>query len=80
MKRKERISIKNNLLTLIPFIAAVGCLVAYNIIGCEVAPDGTLLESFFLIPMSYLFIAIGITAGIVSFFRKGKKSDKNKDN
>ncbi len=67
---------KKNLLILIPFILAVGCFIAYNIIGSEVAPDGTLIEPFFLIPMTYLFMLIGIIASIVSFFRNSKKSDK----
>ncbi|MGF7056960.1 hypothetical protein HNR33_000627 [Brassicibacter mesophilus] len=52
-------------------------MVTYNIIGQEVAPDGTLVEPFFLIPLSYLFIAIGIVVGlsisIVSFYRNTKK-------
>ena len=68
---------KKKFLILIPFIMAIGCIVALNIIGSEVAPDGTLLEPFYLIPMSYIFMAIGIilvlTVKIVSFFRKSKK-------
>lgn len=68
---------KKKFLLLIPFIIGIGCMVAFNIIGSEVAPDGTLLEPFYLIPMSFLFMAIGIilvlTVNIVSFFRKSKK-------
>ncbi|CAH2215406.1 DUF3955 domain-containing protein [Tepidibacter aestuarii] len=67
---------KKNLLTLIPFIIGFGCFIAYNIIGSEVAPDGTLIEPFGLIPLGYLFIFIGIIASIVSFFSKYKKSYK----
>ncbi|MBW9158458.1 DUF3955 domain-containing protein [Clostridium sp. FP2] len=69
---------KKKYLTLIPFIIGAACMVAYNIIGSEVAPDGTLLEPFYLIPMSYLFLAIGIilvpAVSIVSFSRNSKKN------
>ena len=68
---------KKKFLVLIPFIIGIACMVAFNIIGSEVAPDGTLLEPFYLIPMSFLFMVIGIilvlTVNIVSFFRKSKK-------
>jgi len=71
---------KKYLLALISFVLGICCLVTYNIIGSEVAADGTLIESFFLIPMSYLFMAIGIILGlsvsIVSFYRKTKKFEK----
>ncbi|MGH4121503.1 MAG: DUF3955 domain-containing protein [Clostridium sp.] len=71
---------KKKYLTLIPFIIGGGCMIAYSIIGSEVAPDGTLLEPFYLIPMSFLFLAIGIilvlSVSIVSFFRKSKKSHR----
>lgn len=71
-------AMKKYLFTLIPFFIGVSCMVTYNIIGQEVAPDGTLVEPFFLIPLSYLFIAIGIVVGlsvsIVSFYRNTKKA------
>lgn len=71
---------KKYLLALIPFIAGIGCWLAYAIIGSEVAPDGTLLEPFFLIPFGYLFTAIGMLLGVavsaVSLFRDPRKSDK----
>lgn len=71
---------KKYILSLISFVIGIGCLVAYNIIGAEVAYDGTLIEPFFLIPMSYLFLAIGIIWGIavsiLQFFRKPKKVTK----
>lgn len=65
---------KKYLLALISFIVGIGCLVTYNIIGSEVAPDGTLIEPFFLIPMGYLFVAIGIIVSIVLFYRNTKKN------
>ncbi|GIP32086.1 hypothetical protein J2TS4_12960 [Paenibacillus sp. J2TS4] len=62
------------------FILGIGCLVAHSIIGAEVAPDGTLIESFFLIPTGYFLVAVGIiiwiVAGTVSHFRNPKISDK----
>ena len=45
---------------LLPFLAGFTCLLAYQLIGSELAPDGTLLESFYLIPMGYSFLGIGI--------------------
>ncbi|WP_157843651.1 DUF3955 domain-containing protein, partial [Clostridium botulinum] len=39
---------KKYILSIIPFVLAMGCVMAYNIIGSEVAPDGTLIEPFFL--------------------------------
>ncbi len=46
---------KKYLLNLIPFILTALCFVAYNLIGSEVLPDGTLSEPFFLIPISWFF-------------------------
>ena len=67
---------KKKFLILIPFIIGIGCMVAYSIIGSEIATDGTLLEPFYLIPMGYLFFAIGIilvlAVNIVPFFHKCK--------
>ena len=72
---------KKYLLALIPFIGGIGCWVAYAIIGSEVAPDGTLLEPFFLIPFGYLFMATGMLLGVAviawSLFRNPKKLDKS---
>lgn len=51
---------KKNYLTLIPFILSFACIAAFNVIGSEVAPDGTLIEPFFLIPIAWLFFFIGI--------------------
>ena len=62
---------KKYLLALIPFIIGIGCLVTYAIIRSEIAPDGTLLEPFFLIPMGYLFVAIGIILGLVKGIHRG---------
>lgn len=70
---------KKNIPALMSLIIGIGCFVTYSIIGSEVAADGTLLEPFFLIPIGYLFLAIGIIFGlavsIASFFRKPQKTD-----
>lgn len=58
---------KKNLLYSIPFLIAIGCLVIFNIIGSEVATDGTLIDPFFLIPTFWLFSFIGILALIFKF-------------
>lgn len=58
---------KKNILYSIPFLIAIGCLVIFNIIGSEVATDGTLIEPFFLIPTFWLFSFIGILALIFKF-------------
>lgn len=45
---------------LIAMIACVCCFVAYNLIGSYVAPDGTLVEPFYLIPLAWLFFLFGL--------------------
>lgn len=47
-------------------IAAVTCGVAYNIIGQEVDEQGMLHEAFFLIPMTWLFLLLGVVTGGVN--------------
>lgn len=73
---------KKYILAFITFIVGIGCMVAYGIIGSEVAPDGTLIEPFFLIPLSYLFMTVGvliaIVISIISLIRKRKLATMNK--
>ncbi|MEI4831556.1 DUF3955 domain-containing protein [Bacillus sp. FJAT-53711] len=64
---------KKYILTLIPFILGIGCFVSFNTIGSTVAPDGTLVEPFYLLPMGYSFIAIGIVSLFVSKMKTVKK-------
>ncbi|CEI72440.1 MULTISPECIES: DUF3955 domain-containing protein [Romboutsia] len=67
---------KKYILNLIPFIISIGCFVSFNFIGSEVAPDGTLVEPFFLIPIGYLFLFIGIIGVLVrvglNYFKRSK--------
>jgi len=51
-------------------ISFIGWL-SFNVIGSEVANDGTLIEPFFLIPLSWLFLFTGIAWGVFIFI-KGK--------
>lgn len=65
---------KKYIISLISLIISVSCIVLFNIIGSEVAPDGMLVEPFFLIPLFYVFLAISIISFIVSFVLKLKKA------
>lgn len=70
---------KKYLLNVIPFIIVGICFLAYNVIGSEVLADGTLSEPFYLIPMAYLFVLIGLVwliVNVVSLFIKKNKLDK----
>ncbi|CRK85178.1 DUF3955 domain-containing protein [Neobacillus massiliamazoniensis] len=64
------------LLASTPILLGVVCLIIYSMIGSKVAPDGTLEEPFFLIPLSYLFVLIGIISilfvAVISMFKKVK--------
>lgn len=76
---KGGLNMKKYILNLIPFMMAFGCLLAFNIIGCEVTPDGTLIEPFFLIPVAWLFIFVGIIGLIIRAIkgRQNHNSEKN---
>jgi uncharacterized membrane protein len=67
---------KKYLLASTPILLGVVSLIIYSIIGARVAPDGTLEEPFFLIPLSYLFVLIGIISvlfvAVISMFKKVK--------
>ena len=62
--------LKNYWLSCVLFALGVVCLVAYNIIGSSVDDEGMLVESFFLIPLSYVFQALGIITFAVTLLRK----------
>lgn len=70
---------KKYLISLISLIISLGCIVAYGIIGSEVAPDGTLVEPFFLIPMAWLFAFIAVISALIykisPFFNNYKKKN-----
>lgn len=72
---------KSLVVTLISFMSGMGCLIAYNVIGVKIAPDGTLIEPFYLIPLTYLCFLLGIIMLIVTWlnrkFRNRTKSSLN---
>ena len=57
-----------------PILLGVICFLAKAIIGSNVATDGTLEEPFFLIPIGYLLLLLGIVSlggvALVSTFKK----------
>lgn len=71
---------KKYLFTITPFILGVICFIAFNIIGSEVAPDGTLVEPFGLIPVGFLLISISLIASLImstwALFHNPTKIDK----
>ncbi|MGL5635104.1 MAG: DUF3955 domain-containing protein [Sarcina sp.] len=59
--------IKKNLLIILPILLIIYCQVKYQLIGAYVAPDGTLVEPFYLIGISafttvFLFAVIIVKA------------------
>ncbi|MGL5256546.1 MAG: DUF3955 domain-containing protein [Proteocatella sp.] len=71
---------KKYLVSIIFVLIGVACSISYNIIGSEVAADGTLVEPFFLIPIGFLSIFLSIITGLIislkARFRNPKKCDK----
>ncbi|HDX9577555.1 TPA: DUF3955 domain-containing protein [Bacillus pseudomycoides] len=64
---------KKYILAFLPFILGIGCIVGFNTAGSTVAPDGKLVEPFYLLPMGYTFIAIGIISLVVSKMKTVRK-------
>ena len=58
---------KKRILRITPFAIGIACIIAYNIIGSEITPEGFLVEPFYLIPISYLFFCIGIIGLMIPF-------------
>ncbi|MBE9488331.1 MAG: DUF3955 domain-containing protein [Bacteroidetes bacterium] len=69
---------KKYIFALLFFGLSVCCVLAFNIIGQEIAEDGTLIEPFFLIPLFYIFFLIGMVITIFQLIRSIYKSNKNK--
>lgn len=68
---------KKYLLSIISFFISIVCILSYNVIGSSVAPDGTLIEPFYLIPMSWLFLIIGLASLIIVFVVSHLKNKKH---
>lgn len=67
---------KKYLLASTPILLGIICLIISSVIGSEIKPDGTLVEPFFLIPLSYVFFFSGLI-GII-FVTITSRSQKNK--
>ena len=65
--------INKKIINIIPFILWASCLITYNIKGSYVDSNGILIEPFYLIPMSYLFLLIGIIISIVNLIKFSRK-------
>lgn len=52
---------------ILPFILAGICPILFNLIGSEITAEGILKEPFFLIPMMYVFLLIGLVNLVVKF-------------
>ncbi|WP_257144173.1 DUF3955 domain-containing protein [Bacillus cereus] len=61
------------MLSLITFIAGIGCLITYHVhvIGTAIAADRTPVEAFYLLPIGYSLITISIISLFAS--KKVKK-------
>ncbi len=64
------------IITAIPFILSILCAVAYQLHGVEIAEDGTLIEAFGFIPLTYLFLFLGIVIATTQFIAALLKGNK----
>lgn len=71
---------KKYLISAILVLIGIACFISYNIIGSEIAADGTLIEPFFLIPMGCLAIFLSIASSLMlsiwAMMHKPQKYDK----
>ena len=61
------------LITIISIIAIIYCSIRFNMIGSYISNDGTLIEPFYLIGLSWLFLLVGIVSaitGIILFLKR----------
>lgn len=49
---------------LVTFACAFAAIAVKAAIGSHLAPDGTLIEPFFLLPIGFLFLFVGIVASV----------------
>ena len=61
---------KSHFIPILFLFLSLVCMAAFRIIGSEVMPDGRLVEPFFLIPIGWLFLFIGIASGIIVLVKK----------
>jgi TRAP-type C4-dicarboxylate transport system permease small subunit len=65
-------------LYLLPFLLGIACFILFTIIGSYVDQDGTLIEPFFLIPIGYLWVFIGLVFILFRYLRHFVKNHKNR--
>ena len=53
------------LVPLLFLLLGLACHAAFGIIGAEIAPDGRLVEPFFLLPIGYLLYALSMIASLI---------------
>lgn len=69
---------KNYVLSYITLFLSNICLIAYRMKGSYVNKNGILVETFFLVPLGYLFFFISMILFFIVTFRKIKVKLKNK--
>lgn len=52
---------------------SIMCMIAFNIIGSEVAADGMLIEPFFLILVAYLLVFISLICFIFQWILNNRR-------
>jgi len=60
-------------ITIIMILAGAGCFLLFAMIGSTIDSSGILHEPFFLIPIGYLFLLIGLISGISYLIRRFRK-------
>lgn len=56
--------------TLVMILAGVGCFLLFSVIGSTVDSDGILQEPFFLVPIGYLFLLLGLIGGVINLVQR----------
>lgn len=62
----------NLITTVVLLLGGIGCFVLSMFIGSTIDSDGILHEPFFLIPIGYLFLLLGLISGVIYLWRKIK--------
>lgn len=70
---------KKYLVSIIFTLIGIACSISYNIIGSEIAADGTLVEPFFLIPIGFLSIFLSIITGLIISLRARSRNPQKCD-
>ncbi|MBK8419153.1 DUF3955 domain-containing protein [Candidatus Villigracilis saccharophilus] len=65
-------------LSILLFVGAVVCMLAFNMIGAEVDAQGMLHEPFFLIPLFWLFFMFSLIAGGVNILARITQTKQKK--